>query len=92
MQIDKNGKEFWVDLDGRINYQVKIENSYYSYQNIIKNMKKYNPFDSKDFFAKRFEPDGTFTNDYVWFQTRDFMFESKNFIKLAKELNPEILV
>jgi len=87
---DVNGLDCWIDLECRVHHLVQQDMNYHhwSYENILKNMKK--PDYSGGFHIKSYrECVDVLSYSYI---TEKWIMENSNFRKILKVLNPEIIL
>lgn len=80
----------FIDKRGLLNHLIptKTEGQFFSYENVIKNSKKLNPWNS--FIIKLFGEDGTDLMEYASLDKS--IFHDERFIPITRKFNPELLV
>lgn len=91
MFLDSKGRPFFIDLNGRINHILVMNDTIFSYENLIKNEAKRNNIFNV-YFVKTFENElGLFKNEYMDISFRNIL-NKQEFRDLCEDMHPHILV
>ena len=80
----------FVDKRGLLNHLIPtdIEGKLFSYENIVKNSKKLNPWNQ--FFVKLYDSEGNDLLEYT--EVNKTIFRNPRLVDITRKLNPEYLI
>lgn len=90
MFIDKNGFECFIYLDGRLHHAIGTEDVFLSYENIIKNLSRTDPWGG--FNIKQYNVFGGQVGTYKYIVNFDILLNTPKFTKLANVFHPQFLI
>lgn len=87
---DNRGCDCFIDLEGRLHHTICTEGVFLSYENILKNITKLDPYDG--FFTKQYNEYGMFIGEYRYVVNSIIMYSTLEFTELVKIHHPQLLI